>query len=102
MYLGNIVEIMPGEDIEAKSLHPYTNALLASVFDINMDLDKKIDPIQGEVPSPLDVPSGCPFCDRCDKCMDICRKVKPELHEIENGHLVSCHLYTGDSSYPGG
>ena len=58
--------------------HPYSKALLDAVFDTKMDFSKKIEPIKGEPPSPLDVPTGCPFQDRCDKCMEICRKKKPK------------------------
>ena len=92
MYLGNIVEVLPGEAID-RGKHPYTQALLASVFDIKMDFNKKIESIESEAPSPLDVPPGCPFCDRCDRCMDICRKEHPVLKKVGEDHEVSCHLY---------
>ncbi len=91
MYLGNIVEIMPGADISEKACHPYSKALLASVFDTKMDFSKKIESIKGEPPSPLDVPDGCPFRDRCDCSMEKCAEEKPALREIEPGHLVACH-----------
>ncbi len=95
MYLGNIVEIMPGEDIGEHCMHPYTKALLASVFDIKMDFTKKIEEIKGEVPSPLDAPKGCPFCDRCECSSELCFKEKPELHEVAPEHKVACHRYSG-------
>ena len=95
MYLGNIVEVMPGEDIGENCKHPYSKALLASVFDIKMDFTKKIESIDSEIPSPLDVPPGCPFCDRCDQCMEICKQERPILKEIGPGHEVACHLYAG-------
>ncbi|MBR5338009.1 MAG: ABC transporter ATP-binding protein [Lachnospiraceae bacterium] len=91
MYLGNIVEIMPGEDISEKATHPYSKALLGSVFDTKMDFSKKIEVVKGEPPSPLDVPAGCPFRDRCECCEGICAEEKPQLREIEPGHLISCH-----------
>lgn len=91
MYLGNIVEVLPGEDIATKSVHPYSKALLGSIFDTNMDFSKKIESIEGDPPSPLDVPEGCPFRDRCPDCGNDCGCVKPELKEIEPGHLVACH-----------
>ena len=97
MYLGNIVEIMPGEDIANKGCHPYTKALLASIFDVKMDFSKKIEPIRGEAPSPLDVPAGCPFQDRCDRCMAVCREKKPVLRELEPGHEVACHLFADEA-----
>lgn len=95
MYLGNIVEILPGEDIGNNAMHPYTQALLGSVFDIGMDFSKKIESIDSEAPSPLDVPPGCPFCDRCDRCMEICRQTLPKLRTLSEGHEAACHLYDG-------
>lgn len=94
MYLGNIVEIMPGEDIGEKAMHPYTKALLASIFDIRMDFSKKIESIESEAPSPLNVPAGCPFCDRCEQCTDRCRTERPTLKTVGDGHEVACHLYS--------
>lgn len=93
MYLGNIVEVMPGESISEIAMHPYTRALLDSVFDVKMDFSKKIECIESEAPSPLDVPKGCPFCDRCDRCMDICRSERPTLKQVGEDHSVACHLY---------
>ena len=93
MYLGNIVEIIPGDKIADSCQHPYTQALLDAVFDLDMDFSKPIQSIDSEAPSPLDVPKGCPFQDRCTKCMDICRQEHPHLKETEPGHEVSCHLF---------
>lgn len=93
MYLGNIVEVLPGADISTNARHPYTQALLGAVFDLNMDFSKKIESIESEAPSPLDVPAGCPFQDRCDRCMQICRQERPVLKKLEEGHEVACHLY---------
>lgn len=92
MYLGNIVEVLPGADID-KASHPYSKALLGAIFDVKMDFSKKIESIESEAPSPLDVPPGCPFQDRCDHCMEICRKERPELIELEADHQVACHLF---------
>ena len=92
MYLGNIVEILPGEDVE-RGKHPYTQALLSAIFDTKMDFSKKIESIDSEIPSPLDVPPGCPFQTRCDHCMDICRKERPVLKTLEKNHEVACHLF---------
>lgn len=91
MYLGNIVEILPGKDVE-KAKHPYTQALLGAIFDMKMDFSKKIESIDSEIPSPLDVPPGCPFQTRCEHCMEICRKERPVLKTIGEGHEVACHL----------
>ena len=93
MYLGNIVEVMPGDQLSQVCCHPYSKALLNAVFDTKMDFSKKIEPIKGEPPSPLDVPAGCPFQDRCEHCEDRCRHEKPVLTEIGPGHEVACHLY---------
>ena len=93
MYLGTIVEVLPGEDISSKAMHPYTQALLGAVFDLNMDFSKKIESIESEAPSPLDIPPGCPFQDRCDRCMEVCRKTLPALKDMGEGHQVACHLY---------
>lgn len=96
MYLGNVVEVIPGADISEKSLHPYTKALLGAVFDINSDRGRKIECIKGEPPSPLNIPAGCPFCDRCEHCTEKCRSEKPMLKNVSENHKVACHLYGGD------
>ena len=93
MYLGNIVEVMPSDQIKSNSKHPYTQALLGAIFDLNMDFSKKIESIESEAPSPLDVPVGCPFQDRCDCCENRCLKENPRLKEIEPNHFVACHKY---------
>ena len=95
MYLGSIVETMSGENIAENSLHPYTKALIGSVFDIILQNKKEIGVIKGEPPSPLNIPDGCPFCDRCGHCTEQCRKVKPTLKRISDDHMVACHLYGG-------
>lgn len=92
MYLGSIVEVLPGEDVE-KACHPYTRALLRAVFDTKMDFTKKIESIDSEIPSPLDVPPGCPFQTRCEHCMERCRQVRPGLTELKPGHEVACHVF---------
>lgn len=92
MYLGHIVEVIPGEEVARNSKHPYTLALLGAQFSIHMDPAEKIESIESEAPSPLDVPTGCPFQNRCEHCTAKCRKEMPQLKEIENGHLVACHM----------
>lgn len=91
MYLGSIVEIIPGEDVD-KAQHPYTQALLSAIFDTKMDFTKKIESIDSEIPSPLDVPPGCPFQTRCEHCTDICRMERPALKTVGEGHKAACHL----------
>ena len=93
MYLGTIVEVLPGEDLWKKAQHPYTRALIGSVFDTHMDFSVPIQPLQSEVPSPLDAPPGCPFQTRCEHCMERCRRERPTLKTISQGHEVACHLF---------
>lgn len=93
MYLGNIVEIVPSELIGKEYVHPYTKTLLESIFSLDTDYKKPIQSINSEVPSPLDVPLGCPFCNRCPNCMDICKTNKPILKPLDSQHSIACHLY---------
>lgn len=96
MYLGNIVEYIGyGRRISTEGMHPYTKALMKSVFKVDFKPGEKIEPLESEIPSPLDLPKGCPFQSRCVQCMEICRSVKPELKEVVPGHFVACHLVNG-------
>ena len=99
MYLGNIVELLPGENlVVGGAAHPYTKSLIESIFDLNMDFSQEIKTIPGEIPSPIDLPPGCPFADRCSVCQDICRKEKPKLKTVAPGHQCACHLVKEVSS----
>lgn len=91
MYLGNVVEILPGKDVRTNARHPYTRALLGAIFSARMDFTKEIKSIESEAPSPLNVPAGCPFQNRCSECMEICKVKKPELTKIGEGHQAACH-----------
>lgn len=91
MYLGRIVEIANTEDIYARAVHPYTQALLAEMPDVKRKR-RTFVPIKGEIPSPLDPPSGCTFHPRCPHAMDICRTKVPALKEAAPGHQAACHL----------
>ncbi len=91
MYLGRIVEIANTEDIYARAVHPYTQALLAEMPDVKRKR-RMFVPIKGEIPSPLDPPSGCTFHPRCPHAMDICRTKVPVLKEAAPGHQAACHL----------
>ncbi len=93
MYLGNIVEILPGCEVGTNAMHPYTQAMIGAIFDLHMDFDKPIESINSEAPSPLDAPPGCPFQNRCDRCMEICKKERPALTRVGEDHRVACHLY---------
>lgn len=92
MYLGTIVEVIPGEAVD-KAKHPYTQALLGAVFDTKMDFSQKIESIDSEIPSPLDVPPGRPFQTRCGRCTELCRRERPALKTVGPGHEVACHLF---------
>ena len=93
MYLGNIVEVLPAKEVAHGAKHPYTQALLGAIFDLNMDFSKKIESIESEAPSPLDVPKGCPFRDRCLMCgRESCSEKRPELKQIGEDHWAACHM----------
>lgn len=91
MYLGRIVELLDSEDLEASCRHPYTKALLNSVFDVYCDQNEEIQLLKGEPSSPLQMPEGCPFAPRCPKCTEECRAQIPELRTVAEGHTVACH-----------
>ena len=93
MYFGKIVEEAGREQLFDRPAHPYTQALLASVP--SHDPAKRITPplLPGELPSPLQPPTGCAFHPRCPRATDICRQSTPPWTELEAGHRVRCHLY---------
>ncbi len=90
MYLGRIVEFLDSEDLETSCRHPYTKALLGSIFDVYCDQTKPIELITGEPPSPLNIYEGCPFAQRCDRCSERCSREIPALREVAPGHLLAC------------
>jgi oligopeptide/dipeptide ABC transporter ATP-binding protein len=96
MYLGRIVEMGKREDVFQRALHPYTQALLSAVPSIEPNSGRKRIILEGDVPSPIAPPTGCPFRPRCSKQFEPCGKIIPKLKADEQGHLVACHLY--DSS----
>jgi peptide/nickel transport system ATP-binding protein len=91
MYLGRIVESAPTEEIFARANHPYTQALLAEVPRIDARR-RDFTAIKGEIPSPLNPPSGCHFHPRCPQAMAVCREAAPALREVAAGHRSACHL----------
>ena len=93
MYLGNMVELADSDELYNNTMHPYTEALLSAVPIPVYNAKKERIILEGDVPSPMNPPSGCPFHPRCTKCMDICKQEKPQLCEKESGHYVACHLY---------
>lgn len=95
MYLGRIVELAETSQIFSHNLHPYTEALLSAIPIADLDRKRKRIVLEGDVPSPVNPPSGCNFHPRCKKCMEVCKKERPELKKyIINGeeHYVACHL----------
>ncbi len=98
MYLGQAVEVCDSDQLYAKPLHPYSQALLASIPRLHDDEPARAaQPLGGELPSPLNPPSGCRFRTRCPAAMDVCAAVRPPVTEPEPGHQVACHLYAPSS-----
>ena len=93
MYLGKMVEIANYDQLYEKRYHPYTEALLSAIPQVDQEEQKERIHLEGEVPSPYDPPSGCHFHTRCPKACDKCRQTAPELKEVAPGHYVACHLY---------
>ncbi len=91
MYLGRIVEILESETLSERAAHPYTRALLDSIFDVGMDQNQEITQIQGEPPSPLKMQEGCAFAARCKRCRERCRQETPALKDIGEAHRIACH-----------
>lgn len=94
MYLGAIVELAPSNELYAHQLHPYTQALLSAIPIANPDVTRAKQRIllKGDVPSPIDVKSGCKFAGRCQMCKEICGEEAPKLKDVGNGHFVACHM----------
>jgi oligopeptide/dipeptide ABC transporter ATP-binding protein len=92
MYLGQIVEIAPSEAVFRQPLHPYSQALLAALPKTDPRDRRSEVAIQGEPPSPINVPSGCSFHPRCPWVKDVCKVKDPELLEVDDGRKVACHV----------
>lgn len=95
MYCGKIVEEADVRSLFENTMHPYTLGLLRSIPRLEDESDEPLYMIKGMVPNPLHMPAGCPFSDRCDRCMERCRREVPELIE-KDGHKVRCFLYENE------
>lgn len=93
MYLGEIVELSNKKDLYEAPLHPYSQALLSSIPTIDSAEKQERIVLKGDLPSPINPPSGCPFHTRCFAKMPICEVEKPKLRDLGNDNIVACHLY---------
>lgn len=93
MYLGHVVEIGESNEVYSNALHPYSQALLSAVPipDPELEREKKRIILEGDIPSPINLPKGCPFAGRCHYAKPECSESMPELKEISAGHFVACH-----------
>lgn len=92
MYLGNMVELAPTEELFANTLHPYTEALLSAIPVVDEDDKRERILLEGDIPSPVNPPSGCKFHTRCRYCQQKCREEVPEWTNVGNDHYVACHF----------
>ena len=92
MYLGKIVEMADSENICSSPKHPYTKALISSVPIPDPNLKREYIPLTEEIPSPINIPTGCGFHTRCPFVTEKCKTLEPELKEVEKGWLVACHF----------
>lgn len=98
VYGGEVIERGSVEQVFArKANHPYTNNLFECIPDLTSDVSR-LTPIPGFVLDSRAVPAGCPFAERCRQCTELCKKEKPTIHYVEDGHYIKCHLYTNEVS----
>jgi oligopeptide/dipeptide ABC transporter ATP-binding protein len=93
MYLGQLVETAPADELYANPLHPYTQVLLSNALPAHPDDVREEVILKGEVPSAFNPPSGCRFHPRCPQALPVCGEVEPVLSEHSARHQVACHLY---------
>ena len=93
MYLGRVVELAETEEIFTRPEHPYTQALIAAAPTLDPGRQSVVEAVHGELPSPINIPAGCPFHPRCPQAFDRCRAEVPQLVAREANHFTACHLY---------
>ena len=93
MYLGKIVEMGKTMDIFNRMAHPYTQALISAVPQVHQELQQETVYLEGEIPSPINPPSGCRFRTRCPRAENICKTQEPPLKDLGQGHFCACHLH---------
>ena len=96
MYLGQVVEACSSEALYREPLHPYSQVLLSSIPKVDEEVTEPVAALSGDIPSPLNPPSGCRFRTRCPFVMDICEKERPLMRQPKPGHGVACHMYDAD------
>lgn len=92
MYAGQVVESGTLEEVYDHTAHPYTVGLFGSIPDLEHDTER-LQPIEGLMPDPANLPTGCSFHPRCKQCMERCKNEAPDVHEVGCGHFVRCHLF---------
>ena len=95
MYLGNIVELAESQEIFDHPLHPYTEALMNAIPTTDIEANKELQILEGDIPSPVRPPEGCKFHTRCRYCTEVCQHVVPEWVEAAPNHFVACHHILG-------
>ena len=97
MYLGNIVELADAQELFNNPKHPYTEALMNAIPTTDFDTDREIQILEGDIPSPVNPPSGCKFHTRCKYCTEICQHQIPQWREVSPNHFVACHHILGET-----
>lgn len=92
MYLGEVVELAPKQELFQQRLHPYTKALLAAILEADLHVKREREPLKGELTSPINPKPGCRFAARCKYASEQCREQTPQLRQIRPGHFVECSL----------
>ena len=97
MYLGNIVELADAQELFNNPKHPYTEALMNAIPTTDFDTNREIQILEGDIPSPVNPPSGCKFHTRCKYCTEICQHQIPQWREVSPNHFVACHHILGET-----